>query len=259
MDFTYPGLFNQYSSQVLLNDMTGMNLYPPMGFTMGYDYGMGMDSSIFNCSPYNMGGYMMPFTGNYEQYDKYQKQLIQSQVRQQQNMREADNALNSAQRSIRQNLINLGENINKNEQDLIMPAFRELTRSIDLYNGGNSDPKALKDQALETYERQMGKTLQAHIREHGDGSFVSGLKQIGFLTLGNNISAEENISEITGNPVSKKEKYQKMAGNGLAGATWGGALSFLPVVNKVVRKTWIGALAGLVGGIILGSAASKNV
>ena len=76
MDFTYPGLFNQYSSQVLLNDMTGMNLYPPMGFTMGYDYGMGMDSSIFNCSPYNMGGYMMPFTGNYEQYDKYQKQLI---------------------------------------------------------------------------------------------------------------------------------------------------------------------------------------
>lgn len=258
MDFTYPGFFNQYSSQVLLNDMTGMNLYPPMGFTMGYDYGMGMDSSIFNCSPYNMGGYMMPFTGNYEQYDKYQKQLIQSQVRQQQNMREADNALNSAQRSVRQNLINLSENINKNEQDLVMPAFRELTRSIDLYNGGNSDPKALKDQALETYERQMGKTLQAHIREHDDGSFVSGLKQIGFLTLGNNISAEENISEITGNPVSKKEKYQKAAGNAMGGAIWGTALSFVPFVKGIVRKHWLGALAGAVGGILLGGCASKT-
>lgn len=81
------GLFpNIYNNQVALNDLTGMDLYSPLGMANPM---MSMNGSIFG------GGYgmypAMPMYGGgynyedyYKNYERYQDFMIDSQVRRQQ-------------------------------------------------------------------------------------------------------------------------------------------------------------------------------
>ena len=95
------GLYpNAYNNQVALNDLTDIDMYSPMGSLQNpymMNPMMSMNGSVFGTP--TLGGYpMMPtFTGGtsgsyedyYKNYEKYQDFMIDSQVRQQQKMRNA--------------------------------------------------------------------------------------------------------------------------------------------------------------------------
>ena len=61
------------------------------------------------------------------------------------------------------------------------------------------------------------------IRQYGRGSFTQGFLQTITLGLADKKTAEENISELTGQPVGRSEKAKKIAGNAVGGAVFGGA------------------------------------
>lgn len=208
--------FNSYSSQVMLNDMTGMNSYPQLGF------GMGMDDSIFGGGA--MG--MMPFGpsfggGNYNQYyenmDKYQEYMVNSQVRQQQRARTADIALNGSQEGIRQKAILLNEKIVQSEQQQVIPAFNSYVESIRSFYGNKGSEEDFKNKALAMYQQQYGETIQESLRKNGRDSFTQGLMETGLLFIPDRTSAEENIAKITNQPVGRGEKMKKSAGNAAGG------------------------------------------
>ena len=93
------GLFpNIYNNQVALNDLTDMDLYSPFGIANPM---MSMNGSIFG-GGYGMMYPAMPIYGGgynyedyYKNYQRYQDFMLDTQVRQQQNIRNADLRLNS--------------------------------------------------------------------------------------------------------------------------------------------------------------------
>ncbi len=216
--FGYPNMYDSYSNQVFLNDFTGMNWYtPPFNYNMYSGY-MDMNSSIFNTMPYCMP-YMNYNTDSYYQnMDKYYENMMNNQVKYQQRTREADITLNAAYKNMRQKGIVLNEKIQLNEQEQIMPAFKDYVASVKSYYGSNANEEDLKNIALELYQQQFGNTIQKDIRTHGSDSFIHGIKQVGLLGFGDKTSAEDNIAKITGQPKGKSEKYKVWAGNALVGA-----------------------------------------
>lgn len=212
----YPNnLFNSYSNQVWMNDMTGMDWNSPMGFSM--------NDSVFNSNPY-----MTPFTGGYmgganmEQYyrnnERYQDYMLDSQVRLQKRAREADITLNATQESIRQKAIVLNEKIVQNEQSQILSSFNSLVSSLRSYYGTNSNEEELKNKALALYEQQFGETLQASLRKNGSNSFTHGIKEITLAPFADFTSTEQNIARINGQPEGRTESRKRQAGNAAGGA-----------------------------------------
>lgn len=216
--FGFPNMYDSYSNQVFLNDMTGMNLYtPPFNYNMGLGYGMDMNSSLFNCMPYCMPYMNYGSDSYYQNMDKYYQNMMENQVKYQQRTREADITLNAAYKNMRQKGLVLNEKIQLNEQDQIMPAFNDYIESVRSYYGKDANEEDLKNTALELYQQQFGNTIQKDIRTEGTDSFTHGLKQVGFLGFGDKNSAEDTISKITGQPKGKTEKYKEWGGNALAG------------------------------------------
>lgn len=278
------GLYpNIYNNQVALNDLSGLDMYYPTGMYM--DPMLSMNGSIFGgpsmmpgMAPGMMPGMtpgmtqgMMPYaptfgSGNYEdyykQYEKYQDFMIDSQVRQQQKMRNADLKLNSPQEGIQEQAGILNDKIVRNEQDQIKQAYESFVQSVrNTY--GEASEEEIRSRANALYEKAIGKTITQDIREHGRDSFTQGAIQSLTFGLFNNKTAEETVSELTGQPVGREENVKRVAGSVVGGAVVGGAAFGLSKhLLKGVKfasksKTFWGVAIGAVAGTIAAIVGSK--
>lgn len=179
------GLYpNIYNNQIALNDLSGYDMYFPSGLCM--DPMLSMNGSIFggmSATPHMMPPMMpsmgIPFggTGNYEdyykQYEKYQDFMIDSNVRRQQKMREAELKLNSSQEGIQGRISILQDKIVRNEQQQIKQAYDNLVEGVrSMY--GNGTEEELRNRTNRLYKDAVGKTVLEDIREHGRDSFTQG-------------------------------------------------------------------------------------
>ena len=229
------GLYpNAYNNQVALNDLTDIDMYSPMGSLQNpymMNPMMSMNGSVFGTP--TLGGYpMMPtFTGGtrgsyedyYKNYEKYQDFMIDSQVRQQQKMRNADLRLNSPQEGIQKQAAVLHEKILQNEQEQIKQAYNAFKESVRAMYGNNATDEEIANRASSLYGQITGISLIDDIRQNGRGSFSQGVIQSATFGLADQKTAEENIAEMTGQPISKSERNKKIAGNVVGGAAVGGA------------------------------------
>ena len=251
------GLYpNIYNNQVALNDLTDMDLYSPLGMANPI---MGMNGSIFNAGVYpimpGIYGGSYNYEDYYKNYDKYQNFLIESRVRQQQKMREADIRLNSPEEGIAKKAAYLHEKIMRNEQQQIQLAYNDFKESVrSMYP--NATEEEISNRTSTLYKRYINVSLTDDIRKHGRGSFTQGFLQTVTLGFADNKTAEENISDLTGLPVGRTERTKKIAGNIAGGAIVGGG-GFL--LGKVIAKalgvasksrTFWGIAAGAIGGLI---------
>ena len=259
------GLYpNIYNNQIAMNDLSGFDMYSPTGMYM--DPMLSMSGSIFGGMvpgmgmgmPIMPGMPMMPGMGGsgsyedyYRQYERYQDFMIDSQVRQQQKLRNADIRLHAPEEGINGKVAVLQDKIIRNEQQQIKQAFDSYVESVKNLYGNISDADA-KSRALTLYKQATGKTLLEDIREHGRDSFTQGVLQTATFGMFNRKTAEETVSELTGQPVGTEEK--KIAGNIAGGAVVGGtvwglsglAMKGLKIASKS-RTFWgitLGAIAG---------------
>lgn len=273
------GLYpNIYNNQIAMNDLSGLNLYYPTG--MCVDPMLSMSGSIFGGITPGMGMMpgmgmgmpmqMMPPTGMmpgagsnsyedyYKQYEKYQDFMIDSQVRQQQKMRNANMKLKAPEEGIQGKLSVLQDKIIRNEQQQIKEAFDSYVESVKNLYGDVSDADA-KSRAIALYKEATKKSLLEDIREHGRDSFTQGVIQTMSFGLFNRKTAEETVSELTGQPVGTEENAKKIAGNVVGGALVGGtaigisgwALKGAKIASKS-KTAWgiaIGAIAGAAAAI----------
>lgn len=267
--YGYPNMCDSYSNQVFLNDTTGLNLFTPP-YNSGMDFGIAMNDSIFNCTPWSMPNCNYNFNNDsyYQNMNNHYDKMMESQIKYQQNTRTADITLNADPKNMRQKGLELKDKIELNEQEQIMPAFRAYVDSVRKYYGNHGTEEDLKNTALEFYYEQHANTIQKDLRTKGSDSFWHGFKQVGLLGLGDNVSAEQNIAKITGQPQGKKEKIKKSAGNAAAGAGLGIAAAYaapkIPFIKslfksgkspKVMTVMAIGAAAGWLYGKVLDSIA----
>ena len=277
----YPNIYN---NQIALNDLSGLDAYYPTGMCM--DPMLSMNGSIFGGYGGMMPGMMpgmgmmpgimpgaIPFTGNngngqnmtyadyLQEYERCQDIMIDSQVRQQQNLRNAELRLTAPQEGIQARANILNDKIVRNEQNQIKQAYETFLEGVRNMYGDASDEN-IKNRANALYKQAIGKTIIEDVREHGHGSFTQGFLQSATFGLFNRKTAEETVSELTGQPVGTEENAKKIAGNVVGGAAVGGtvfALSGavckgLKIASKS-RTFWgiaLGALAGI-GAAIVGS------
>ena len=244
----YPNLYN---NQIALNDLTGLDLYAPMG-SLNTPAGMfnpmmSMNGSIFGNGM--MGGYpiaagypaMGGSTGSYQDYyknyEKYQDFMIDNQVHQQQKWRNADLRLNSSQEGIQKQAAILHEKILQNEQQQIQQAYASFKNSVKSMYGDATDEQ-ISNRAATLYQQLTGTTITDDIRNNGRGSFSQGFLQTVTLGLADQKTAEENISELTGQPVGRTERAKKIAGNVAGGALFGGAAAV--GASWILKGLWKG-------------------
>lgn len=223
--------------------------------------------SSLNADMMSMNGSIFPnFTGTFD-YDQYYKNMQKSQdymfdnqLRQTQRWRSNELEINSPMEEIHEKVELLHGKIIENEQEQILDAFEDLKESVrHAYAAAGSEPteEQVTTRAMSLYKSNNGgKGLLEDIREHANGSFKQGFLQAitaGFIVDG--ITAEENISAITGQPVGRKENNLKKTGNMLGGATLGAVgLALLSKIKWIAplfksRPLWA-AIAGGIGGAI---------
>ena len=182
----YPNLYN---NQVALNDLTGLDVYPPYG--MGIDPMLSMNGSIFGAYPgFGMGmgmPFMPTFTGGgynyedyYKNYQKYQDFMIDNGINYQEKMRNADLRLNAPQEGILKQATILHEKIMQNEQEQILQAYNAFKNSVRAMYGDNADETTginIVKRAIEEPLRQIvenagleGSVVVEKVRQ-GEGDF----------------------------------------------------------------------------------------
>lgn len=248
----YPNIYN---NQIAMNDLSGIDLYNPT--SMYTDPMLSMNGSIFNPM---MGG-MYPTMGMpgggyqdyYQSYEKYQDFMIDSQVRQQQKIRNAGLQLNSSQEGVQEQAKLLHDKIIRNEQQQILQAYARYKESVRSMYGDASDEQ-ISNRANALYAQMNGgKTVIDDLRENGRDSFTQGLLQTMTLGFADKKTAEENVSELTGQPVGRKEKLMKLAGNVTGGALIGGVT--LLGANQLFKITKFCAKSRTAWGIVAGAIA----
>lgn len=262
------GMFpNMYTNQIALNDLSGLDMYYPT--CLSSDPMLTMNGSIFGspmygAMPYMGGGYFTNPQDYYKNYEKYQDFMIDNSVRQQQRLRNADLRLNSPQEGINKQATFLHEKIMHNEQRQIQKAYEAFKESVRNMYGSEADEQEIANRASTLYSQITGTSLTDDIRAHGRGSFTQGFLQTLTFGLADSKTAEENISNITGQPVGNSEKYKKVAGNALGGAVIGGigaiGLNLLwkgkkPLFKCLTKIPVLAAIGGLIAGVV---AFSKN-
>ena len=194
------GMFpNIYNNQIALNDLSGMDLYSPTG--MGIDPMFTMQGSIFGPS-YGMGvaPFMPSFTGNgnyedyYKQYEKYQDFMVDSQVRQQQKLRNANLKLGAPEEGIQASAAILHDKILRNEQEQIKIAYDAYVNKVKLMYG-DADETQILSRANALYAQINGKTIIDDIRANGRDSFTQGVLQTATLGFADKKTAEDRMEE----------------------------------------------------------------
>lgn len=246
------GYMNPYSSY--LNQASLYNIYDTD--TM-YSSPLGMGGSIF-------GGGMMPFMPtfgggmNYDSYFNNMKSYLNFtsdyQYQMAENQRNNDLRLNAVDEGIQNAASVLNEKIAANEQEQIQQAYETLLAAVAA-KYPNADKKAIINRAKTEYARIYRTSITDDIRQKGNNSFLQGLYQSLTLGLADNKTAEENISALTGQPVSRTASMEKTLGRATGGFIVGsgtvlGASALIPAVKGLKGKWAI--LAGLAGAAIAG-------
>jgi len=252
----YPNMLGGYQNQVLLNDLCDMSLYPNFSAGMTNPM-MGMNGSIFGGMPFTGG---IPFMGGmnddfYKQQEKYMDYMTDSQLRMQERSRNAEFRYNSPEEGVMIKGNILKEKIKENEQEQIIRAFDSYKESVrSLY--GNGSEEEITNRAMRLYQQQFGISLVDDLRQYGNSSFKQGFLQFATLGLADKTTSEENISAVTGQPVSRSKKAEKIAGNALGGAALlgGGTLAVsglckVPFAKALKSKPLVAAVIGLVGAL----------
>ena len=219
-----------------------------------YNGMMNMNGTLFPLQQYNNNG------GTQFNYEEYYTQMAENQARMsqyniQQNMRyRRDNLIASApMEKITNTAMILQEKIVQNEQEQIAGALANFLQSVrEAYDpDGVADDETIMARAQNIYQQQTGRNLIADIRENGSGDFMHGFLNTALFGLfGQNTSAEDNISDITGQPKStqaqKIETVGKVTGGVATGAATGALIgSIVPILG-----TGVGAVVGgVLGGI----------
>lgn len=207
-------------------------------------YPMGMGGSIFSgttgFTPMTTGTGAVSNQSYYDNMKENQKFWIDYNVDQQNMQRNADLRINASVEGIKGAAANLKDKIRQNEQDQIQTAFKAYLESVGRAYGEGTEQQ-IKSKALTLYaEMNGGKSLVQDLRDNGHGSFVQGMLQS--LTFGTYYrrSAEDNISEITGQPVGSGEKTVQNVGR-IAGAGAIGGIAY------TIAKGLKGGKAGIIG------------
>ena len=217
------------------------NPYPMSGYYSDFDnidldYStypmMGMNGSIFTGAPMFGGiGGMMPSFGGigsgynaqdyFNQMKEYQQFYNQYNIDQQKMQRNADLQLNGSMESVQAAAHDLKDKIVHNEQDQIKQAYDAYIESVKHAYGEGTEGE-ITSRALTMYSQMNGKTLIQDLRDNGHSSFAQGLIQSMTLGFYAQKSSEDNISEITGQPVATTEKVKQNAGRVAGAVTLGG-------------------------------------
>ena len=246
-----PGMASGITPDMATGITPGMGMMPGMGYIPQ----IGANSGGAN------GATIDPYENYFRQYERYQDFMIDNQVRMQQKQRNADLRLSAPTEGVREHAEYLKDKIIRNEQGQIKGAYDAYIESVKALYGDNADGKQIISRANRHYmEANGGRSLVEDIREHGRDSFTQGALQSITFGLFNRKTAEETVSELTGQPVGKEENAKKIAGNLVGGAAVGGTtfalakpfMKGLSIASKS-KTTWgivIGAAAGVLAAII---------
>lgn len=227
--------YNNYMNQV-----TMMNLYDDMGM-------MGMNGGLLNFSPGFTG---MNYDSYFDQMMKYQDFMHQYQHQTVINRRNNEVAINGPMEAIQGKAAVLNEKIVANEQEYIMSAWQSYLNAVQVAYP-EADEATLIARAKSHYQQIYGTSLNDDIRKYGNSSFKQGLFQMLSFGLANRKSAEENISDLTGEPLPRSQNIRKNAGRAVGGALYGAGAGFIfggPLGALI--GAGIGAVVGVVTGII---------
>lgn len=261
-------MYNNYMNNVMLDDLCGYN--------SGIPNMMGMDGSLFN------GGatpYMPTFGGgmNYDSYfknmEQYQDFMYDSQIRQADRQREVNFRANVPEEVLVKQIDILHEKIIQNEQEQVLPALRSILVSLSETAGNTATQEQLLARADLLYQQRYGTPITEDLRKYGNGSATQGFLQTISFGFADNVTAEENIATINGQPVSRWEDTKKILGSAAGGALFGGAglflLSSLKLLGKLFKSkplvaaavgAGVGALSGAgVGAVQVNSRKQLNV
>ena len=209
------------------------------------DYGMmGMNGGLMGFNPAFCG---MNYDSYFKQMQDYQNFTARYQLQTAQNQRNNDIAINAPMESIQGTASVLNEKIVSNEQDYIQGAWNSYVEAVkNAYP--DADEKTIIARAKNHYQQIYGTSITDDIRKFGNGSFKQGLYQALSFGLANRKTTEENIAELTGQPVPRSENTKRQVGRAVGGAVYGAAagLIFGPV------GAIVGGLVGAVGSVLLG-------
>ena len=216
----YAGLSNIYDMDMMGSSVFNgcmMLLMPTFGGGMNYDY-------YFN----NMKNYLN-FTSDYN------LQMVENQ-------RRNDLRINATDEAIRNAAAVLNEKIVDNEQQQVIKAYQAYLEAVAAKYPGE-DERNIVARAKSTYQQLYNASISDEIRKYGHDSFTHGL--FNGLTFGiyGKTTPEENISKLTGQPVSRWEQFKEIGGLATGGAAvaGGGALlaKNLGWLKKIPKAGWI--------------------
>ncbi len=199
----------------------------------------GFGGSIFG------GGFAMPpmgfaggNNGNYfDNMRDYQRFYIDYNIDQQKMQRNADLKINASVEGIKEAAELLKDKVVNNEQDQIPGAFHRYVESVRAAYGSGTEHE-ITSRALTLYTSMNGgKSLFEDLREYGHGSATQGFTNALTFGLYNRLSAEDNISAISGAPVGTGEKAKHNLGRVAGAATVGlGAAGITKLFTKGTKQ-----------------------
>ncbi len=227
-------------------------------------YDMDMYGSIFTPG---MMPYMPAFTGgmNYDFYynnmkdylnftSDYNLQLVENQ-------RKNDLRINATDEAIRNAATILNEKIVENEQKQILGAYNSYLSAVAAKYPNESKENIIA-RAKTTYAQLYKTSINDEIRKYGHDSFTHGLYNTLTFGLYGGTTPEDNISKITGQPVSRWEKAKYTGGQvagGVAITTTGILLAKnLKWLTKIPKIGFLYAGIVAAGGAIAAMFGNKN-
>ncbi len=217
-----PWMMSNYANQVMMNDLFD---------TMGYG-GFGMTDPMMS-----MNGSLFPYWGGtntdawMENMDKWQDYSIDRRIRYQEQTRNADLRLNSPMEGIHEAGAALKEKIHKDEQEQILQALEHYKEAVKAAFPAGTDAD-IANRARSMYKQMFGVDMVDDIRENGKDSFTQGFIQALTFGLADNKTAEENIADITHQPVGRGDQTKKILGRASGGAVIGGTGAYLLSLSK---------------------------
>ena len=233
------GLYNPYSYYDTEDLDPTYSSYPMFGA-----YG-GFGGSIFGMSPMMgmMGGCDTTYFDNMKQY---QQSYTDYNVNQQKMQKNADLRINAPMEAIQSTYNALKDKINKNEQGQIKDAYDNFVAAVGTAFGDGTEQEIKAHAAALYTQLSGGKTIVQDLRQTGRAPFLQGVLHALTFGLYASNSAEDNVSKITGSPVSTMDKVTQNVGRLTGAGILGAITGALTYKSKNPKTALIGlAAAGL--------------
>ncbi len=203
------------------------------------------------------GGYTYDPDMMYQQMDKWTDYMFDRNVKYTEKSRANDMRINGPLEAAQYAADALREKIIKDDQPQVAVAFNKYKAAlVKLYpEYANLDDKALSAKAMELYKQRNGIGLKDDIRANSPNIFMQKFLNGATFGLAFRGSAEQTISEISGNPISHDDKIKGAIGTtaGVAASATVGfqVLKHSPKILNVAVRNPIASLI-LVGASVLG-------